>query len=197
MPIRLAPKPNIDNVAPLHGSRAARHAAVARMPLAKVVLGVDPGLSRTGFAILQREGKRSVPQVLESGVLAPPRKEELGVRLDVLFQELQEVIIRHRPQVMVLEDVFSTFAHPRSAILMAHGRGVLLLAAQQQNVPVCHFSPNEVKQVVAGNGHASKEMMQSAVQKRLRLVETPSPHDMADAMAIAFCFLLRQPAART
>jgi len=196
MPIRLAPKPDMNNLSAPRGSRAARHAAIASMPAADVVLGVDPGLSHTGFAILQRDGKRNVPQVLESGFLAPPRREELGARLDVLFHELQEVITRHQPQVMVLEDVFSTFAHPRSAILMAHGRGVLLLAAEQQGVPVCHFSPNEVKQVIAGNGHASKEMMQSAVQKRLRLEQTPSPHDVADAIAIAFCFLLRQPLLR-
>jgi crossover junction endodeoxyribonuclease RuvC len=192
MPIRLSPIPDLQKQPRARNSRAARNAIVDAMPSAQVVLGIDPGLSRTGFAVLKRGQGRAIPQVLESGFLAPPRQDELGPRLKVLFDELGMIIARHEPQVMVVEDVFSTFAHPRSALLMAHGRGVLLLAAQQQQIPVCHFLPNEIKQVITGNGHASKEMMQSAVQKRLCLEQTPSPHDVADAIAIAFCFLLRQ-----
>lgn len=192
MPIRLSAKPDLENLPRKRNSRAARNAVVEAMPAAEVVLGVDPGLSRTGFAVLRRGQGRGLPQIMEAGYLSPPRGDELGARLKILFDELERVIVRHQPQVMVVEDVFSTFAHPRSALLMAHGRGVLLLAAQQQQIPVCHFLPNEVKQVITGNGHASKEMMQSAVQKRLCLEQTPSPHDVADAIAIAFCFLLRQ-----
>jgi crossover junction endodeoxyribonuclease RuvC len=192
MPIRLSAKPGLQNQPRPRHSRAARNAVVDAMPPAQVVLGIDPGLSRTGFAVLQRGQGRKLPQVLESGYLSPPRAEDLGARLKVLFDELGMIIARHQPQVMVVEDVFSTFAHPRSALLMAHGRGVLLLAAQEQQIPVCHFLPNEIKQVITGNGHASKEMMQSAVQKRLCLEHKPSPHDVADAIAIAFCFLLRQ-----
>jgi crossover junction endodeoxyribonuclease RuvC len=192
MPIRLSPIPDLQKQPRARNSRAARNTIVDAMPSAQVVLGIDPGLSRTGFAVLKRGQGRAIPQVLESGFLAPPRQDELGPRLKVLFDELGMIIARHEPQVMVVEDVFSTFAHPRSALLMAHGRGVLLLAAQQQQIPVCHFLPNEIKQVITGNGHASKEMMQSAVQKRLCLEQTPSPHDVADAIAIAFCFLLRQ-----
>ncbi len=192
MPIRLSPIPDLQNQPRKRNSRAARNAVVDAMPAAQVVLGIDPGLSRTGYAVLERGQGRRLPQVLECGFFAPPSNEELGPRLKVLFDELGTIIARHQPQVMVVEDVFSTFAHPRSALLMAHGRGVLLLAAQEQRIPVCHFLPNEIKQVVTGNGHASKEMMQSAVQKRLGLDETPSPHDVADAIAIAFCFLLRQ-----
>ena len=192
MPIRLSAKPDLQNQPRPRRSRAARNAVVDAMPPADVVLGIDPGLSRTGFAVLQRGRGRTLPQVLESGYLSPPRTEDLGARLKVLFDELGIIIARHQPQVMVVEDVFSTFAHPRSALLMAHGRGVLLLAAQQQQIPICHFLPNEIKQVITGNGHASKEMMQSAVQKRLCLEQKPAPHDVADAIAIAFCFLLRQ-----
>jgi crossover junction endodeoxyribonuclease RuvC len=192
MPIRLASIPDLQKQPRKRNSRAARNAVVDAMPAAQVVLGIDPGLSRTGFAVLKRGQGRALPQVLESGIFSPPRTEDLSARLKVLFDELGIIIARHQPQVMVVEDVFSTFAHPRSALLMAHGRGVLLLAAQQQQIPICHFLPNEIKQVITGNGHASKEMMQSAVQKRLGLEQKPSPHDVADAIAIAFCFMLRQ-----
>jgi crossover junction endodeoxyribonuclease RuvC len=192
MPIRLAPVPDLQKAPRQRNSRTARNAVVDAMPAAQVVLGIDPGLSRTGFAVLRRGQGSMLPQVLESGIFAPPRKEDLSARLKVLFDELETIIARHQPQVMVVEDVFSTFAHPRSALLMAQGRGVLLLAALQQRIPVCHFLPNEIKQVITGNGHASKEMMQSAVQKRLRLEQKPAPHDVADAIAIAFCFMLRQ-----
>ena len=87
------------------------------------------------------------------------------------------------------------YRHTRTAILMGHARGVLLLAAQRKMLPVHSFLATEVKQVVAGNGHASKSSVQQAVRARLRLSAPPNPPDVADALAIAICFALRRESA--
>ncbi len=159
------------------------------MPQARVVLGVDPGLHRTGFGVL---GIETTPRFLAMGVLKASADAPLPVRLESLFDGLCEVIKNHHPDVVVVEDLFSTYAHPRSALLMAQARGVLLLAAQKASVAVHSFLPTEVKQVVSGDGHASKEAIQNAVKMRLHLQELPEPHDAADALAIALTFALRQ-----
>lgn len=170
-------------------SREKREARLGDMPSARVVLGVDPGLHRTGFGVL---GIETAPRYLAAGVIRAKADAPLPVRLESLFDGLCEVIKTHHPDVVVVEDLFSTYAHPRSALLMAQARGVLLLAAQQSQIPVHSFLPNEVKQVVSGSGHASKATIQNAVKARLRLNELPEPSDLADALAIALCFAVRQ-----
>ena len=172
-----------------NSSREKRNARMNAMPQARVILGVDPGLHRTGFGVI---GIETSPRYLASGVLRARADAELPIRLETLFDGMCEVIETHHPDVVVVEDLFSTYAHPRSALLMAQARGVLLLAAAQSNIPVHSFLPNEIKQVVAGDGHASKATIQNAVQMRLHLKELPEPSDLADALAIALTFALRQ-----
>lgn len=166
-----------------------RQARIDSMPSARVVLGVDPGLHRTGYGVV---GVEVAPRHLAGGVLTARADAPLAVRLETLFDGLCEVIKAHHPDVVVVEDLFSVYQHPRSALLMAHARGVLLLAAQQSKVPVHSFLPTEVKQVIAGDGHASKAAIQNAVKVRLQLSALPEPSDLADALAIALCFALRQ-----
>ncbi len=165
------------------------------LPLARRVLGVDPGLHRTGYGVIEIVPNDPHPHIVEGGVLRARADDELPQRLQTLFDGLTEVLDEHTPEVMVIEDLFSTYAHPRSALLMAHARGVLMLAAQRSIVPVHSFTPNEIKQVVAGNGHATKSAVQQAVKSRLQLSAPPNPPDVADALAIAICFVLRQDAA--
>ena len=165
------------------------------LPLARRVLGVDPGLHRTGYGVIEIVSGDPHPHIVDGGVLRARADDEFPQRLQTLFDGLTEVLDEHSPEVMVIEDLFSTYAHPRSALLMAHARGVLMLAAQRSIVPVHSFTPNEVKQVVAGNGHATKSAVQQAVKSRLRLSAPPNPPDVADALAIAICFVLRQDAA--
>lgn len=181
------------------GSSAAKRAGrLASLPLSTRILGLDPGLHRTGYGILTLEnasdgGMRfDQPHLLEAGVLRARAKDELPERLGDLHASLTEVLTEHRPEVVVIEDLFSTYAHPRSALLMAHARGALMLAAHQAGIPVHSFTPNEVKQVVTGNGHAAKSTVQAAVRARLRLSAPLEPADVADALAIALCFALRQ-----
>lgn len=172
-----------------NSTREKRNARLTTMPSGRIILGVDPGLHCTGYGVLAIE---TAPRFLAAGVLKARADAPLPLRLETLFDGMCEVIKTHHPDVVVVEDLFSTYAHPRSALLMAQARGVLLLAAQQSQIPVHSFLPNEIKQVVAGDGHASKEAIQNAVKSRLKLKETPEPSDLADALAIALCFALRQ-----
>jgi crossover junction endodeoxyribonuclease RuvC len=178
-----------------NGSVTRRAQRLEKMPAARLILGIDPGLHRTGYGLIQlpESSKRNgTIQMIEAGFLKAKANDPLPVRLETLFNGLCEVVLETQPDVVVVEELFSTYAHPRSALLMAHARGVLLLAAQQSKVPVHSFLPNEVKQVIAGNGHATKAAVQAAVKARLKLAAIPEPPDVADALAIALCFAARQ-----
>jgi crossover junction endodeoxyribonuclease RuvC len=188
------------NAASVPNSQSRRAARLEKLPLASLILGIDPGLHRTGYGLIRvkdfNSGVRSqTPQMIEAGFLKAKPTDSLPRRVQTLYDGLCEVISEQRPDVVVIEELFSTYGHPRSALLMAHARGVLLLAAQQSNIPVHSFLPNEVKQVIAGNGHASKSAVQAAVKARLKLAAIPEPPDVADALAIALCFAARQETA--
>lgn len=166
---------------------------------AQRILGVDPGLHITGYGVIEaQQSTDALPswKLVEGGVLRARATDTLPQRLQTLHVGLAEVLREHTPDIVVIEDLFSTYAHPRSALLMAHARGVLMLAAQEANVVVHTFTPNEVKQVVSGNGHASKSAMQNAVRQHLKLAAPPNPPDVADALALALCFAARWHAAQ-
>lgn len=176
---------------PRPASSAVRRARkLAGFDLSARILGVDPGLLRTGYGLIESDD--SCLRLVEGGVLRAKADDPFPQRLQVLHDGLREVIAEHKPDAMVIEDLFSTYAHPRSALLMAHARGVLMLAGQEAGLTVHSFLPNEIKQVVTGNGHASKDNVQAAVKARLKLSAPLHPPDVADALAIAICFALRQ-----
>jgi crossover junction endodeoxyribonuclease RuvC len=97
------------------------------------------------------------------------------------------VLEQFRPEVMVVEQLFAHYDHPRTAILMAHARGVILLAAAQHDVPVVSYAASRIKKTITGHGRASKEQMQHAIERELRLPKLPEPHDVADALGVALC----------
>ncbi len=175
------------------GSALRRAQKLAGLPTAQRVLGIDPGLHRTGYGLI--ECSATSIRLIEGGVLRARADDPFPQRLQDLHEGLAEVLRDQKPDIVVIEDLFSTYAHPRSALLMAHARGVLMLAANQAGVSVHSFTPNEVKQVVTGNGHATKTNVQAAVKARLKLAATLHPPDLADALAIAICFALRQDVA--
>ncbi len=172
------------------GSAQRRAQKLAGFDLAQRVLGIDPGLHRTGYGIIESDARGLT--LVEGGILRAKADDEFPKRLQDLHDGLAEVLRDVRPDVVVIEDLFSTYAHPRSALLMAHARGVLMLAAAEADLRVHSFTPNEIKQVVTGNGHATKTNVQAAVKARLRLKAALHPPDVADALAIAICFALRQ-----
>lgn len=157
-----------------------------------VVLGVDPGLRLTGYGLLEVRPYPSEPTIVEAGVLRLPTGTSIEARITQLHHELTEVITEHKPAVMAVEKLYAHYRHPRTAILMAHARGVILLAARQQGVQVVPLAATEVKKSITGHGHADKSQVQSAVQSVFRLAQPPSPPDVADALAIALCCVRRR-----
>ncbi len=172
------------------------------MPLR--VLGLDPGLRLTGYGIVELPDDANPlttdPALIEAGVFRLNDKQPIETRLAQLDTDLHEVIEEHRPGRLAVEQLFAHYNHPRTAILMGHARGVLLLAGAKHQLPIDHLPATEVKKAITGFGHASKTQMQQAVMAQCRLPEPPSPPDVADAIAIALCaarrFALEQHAAR-
>jgi crossover junction endodeoxyribonuclease RuvC len=162
--------------------------ANASRPLVRVI-GIDPGLNITGYGVVvSRDG---ATKLLEAGLirLPPSRGQNLPERLEALFRELRQVIKEFNPQAMCLEEVYSHADYPRTAILMGHARGVICLTAKLAGIPVLSFSAKRVKQSVTGNGNASKLQVQRAVQHFFSLDRTPHPPDVADALAVALCYV--------
>jgi crossover junction endodeoxyribonuclease RuvC len=160
------------------------------------VIGVDPGLNITGYGVVTTCGNDV--KLVEAGVirLPPSNGGNLPARLESLFHELQEVMKEFQPQAMCLEEVYSHADYPRTAILMGHARGVICLAAKLAGIPVLSYSPKRVKQSVTGNGSASKLQVQRAVQHYFSLGSAPHPPDVADALAVALCYVNSMRATR-
>jgi len=166
-------------------------------PLNPRLLGVDPGLQVTGYGVL--EARPQGPRVCEAGIIRTTEGREpadMATRLRVLYSGIVDVVRQFRPQVMVVEQLYAHYEHPRTAILMAHARGVLLLAAAQEEVPVISYNASRIKKTVTGHGRASKEQVQRTIQRELGLAQLPEPPDVADALAAALCHYhaLRIPA---
>ena len=151
------------------------------------VLGIDPGLRITGYGIVDVADDSPIPQprLVEAGIIKLDARATIEQRLSQLHEDLIGIITACGPTHMAVEKLYAHYAHPRTAILMAHARGVILLAAEQRGIPVEHLPSTEVKKAVTGYGHASKQQMQNAVQSQCNLPEPPSPPDVADAIAIA------------
>ena len=153
------------------------------------VIGIDPGLSVTGYGVV--ESSAAGVKLLEAGVIRPSRthRDDMPGRLQTLFEGLREVIEDFHPQTLCLEEVFSHPSYPRTSILMGHARGVICLAARLAHIPVVNLSAKRVKQAVTGNGNAPKAQVQRAVQEVFSLRHVPQPSDVADALAVALCYL--------
>lgn len=152
----------------------------------KRILGIDPGLNTTGYAVIDFANEGAM-RLVEAGVIRSKARDSIEERLGELHDGLTEVMQTHRPNLMALEQLFSHYDRPRTAILMGHARGVICLAARQSAIGVRHFEPTKVKKVLTGNGRAPKTQVQRAVQIQLNLSSVPEPNDVADAMAIALC----------
>ena len=149
------------------------------------VLGVDPGLNITGYGAVDLAG--GGPAIVEAGAIRTNAKADLADKITEIHTELSIIIAELKPDLVAVENLYSHYNHPRTAIVMGHARGVILLAARQAGVAVGHVAATEVKKHLTGNGHASKHQVQRAVAGLFRLAEPPNPPDVADAIAIALC----------
>jgi len=151
------------------------------------VVGIDPGLSVTGYAVVEPTSRG--PYVKEAGVLRPrgASTKTMDGRLLLIHRGILEILDAYPPSALALEQVHSHVNHPRTAILMAHARGVIVLAAAERGVPVVGYAASRIKKTLTGSGKAPKEQMQHAIRVELGLDRLPEPHDVADACAVALC----------
>lgn len=176
------------NSHPPNGSTADRSLLIAHCSSLIRILGIDPGLNITGYGVLERDPKKpKSPKVIEAGVVRGTAKTSLTDRLLEIHNGVVEIIEAFKPNVMALEQLYSHVAHPRTSILMGHARGVICLAAAQAGIPIIHYPATQIKRILTGNGRASKNQMQLAIQRELRLDALPEPPDVADALAVAVC----------
>ena len=155
-------------------------------PLVERVVGIDPGLGVTGYAVVEPTGRKYY--VVEAGVIrGASSKETMSSRLELIHRGVLEILDAFPASALALEQVHSHVRHPRTAILMAHARGVIMLAAALRGVPVHGYAATRIKKTLTGSGKAPKEQMQHAVKTELGLDHLPEPHDVADACAVALC----------
>ncbi|HET9922673.1 MAG TPA: crossover junction endodeoxyribonuclease RuvC, partial [Methylomirabilota bacterium] len=152
-------------------------------PSALRVMGVDPGLVATGFGVLEVGAGGVV--VRDAGVISTAPGQPLEARLNALHRAVHRIIETQSPGLLVVEDLYTEYKFPRTAVLMGHARGVIYLAARQLGVDVIALAPAEVKRAMTGNGAAGKAQVQRAVQTVLGLKEVPRPSHVADALGLA------------
>jgi crossover junction endodeoxyribonuclease RuvC len=149
------------------------------------ILGIDPGLNITGYGVLEFVGKQ--PRLIEAGVVRGKTGAEMCDRVKEIHDGVTDIIASLKPNVMAIEELYSHYERPTTAILMGHARGVIVLAAAQAGIPVTNYPSTQIKKTITGNGHAAKWQMQEAIRRELNLPAVPEPPDVADALAIALC----------
>lgn len=150
------------------------------------VLGIDPGTLTSGYGVVEEEDHKLFH--IASGGISPSVKQPFPKRLKKIYEELEKIIEKYRPHVVVVEDLFVS-KNIKSALKLGHARGVAILAAMNAGLPVFEYAPLEVKQAVVGHGKAEKKQVQLMVKTLLELPKVPHPADAADALAAAICHI--------
>ena len=148
------------------------------------ILGIDPGIGTVGFGVVDAEKGRTA--YVACGVISTPPNTPLSPRLDMIYNDLNELIVTFAPDAISVEELFFS-KNITTGIAVAHGRGVILLSAYRSGVPVFEYTPMQVKQAVVGYGGAKKAQVIYMVQKLLGMQTPPRPDDAADALALAIC----------
>jgi crossover junction endodeoxyribonuclease RuvC len=154
------------------------------------IFGIDPGSERTGYGCVESDGSRH--HIVISGAISSPAAASFPEKLLTIHARLSVLIQEHRPECVAIENLFHA-VNVRSALKLGHARGVAMLAAVEAGVPVVEYTPAEIKRAVVGYGRAEKAQVQHMVKLLLGLAAVPSPHDAADALAVAICHLHSHP----
>ncbi len=149
-----------------------------------VIFGIDPGSERTGYGCIESDGRRH--RLLVCGALTPPAHASFPDRLHAIHEGLVRLLAEQRPDCVAVENIFYA-RNVRSALRLGHARGVALLAAASAALPIVEYTPAEIKRAVVGFGRAEKPQVGQMVKLLLGLAAAPSPHDAADALAVAIC----------
>ncbi|MFC1567015.1 crossover junction endodeoxyribonuclease RuvC [bacterium] len=148
------------------------------------ILGIDPGTAATGWGIICNENRNAI--IIDYGCVLTPANTHLALRLDTIHKEVSEIISKHKPDIIAVEQLFFA-SNVKTAISVGHARGVILLTAQQSALPIFEYTPLQIKQAITGYGRANKKQIQYMVQRLLKLKNIPKPDDAADALAVALC----------
>jgi crossover junction endodeoxyribonuclease RuvC len=150
------------------------------------IFGIDPGSERTGYGCIEVQGSRH--RLVICGSISAPARSTFPDKLKRIHTELAALLDRYRPDCVAVENIFHA-KNVRSALKLGHARGIALLAASEAGLPVVEYTPAEIKRAVVGFGRAEKHQIQQMVKLLLGLEAPPSPHDAADALAVAICHL--------
>ena len=150
------------------------------------IFGIDPGSERTGYGCLETDGSRH--HLIVCGAITARPTEAFPERLARIHRELSVLLSRHQPDCVAIENLFHA-NNVRSALKLGHARGVAMLAAVEAGCPVAEYTPAEIKLAVVGYGRAEKHQVQQMIRLLLGLAKAPSPHDAADALAVAICHI--------
>lgn len=155
------------------------------------VLGVDPGTAVTGYGVIETgNGHPGMGRLVECGVIRFAKRSSLPRRLHELHEGIVELIARHRPTALALEDAFY-HKNVRTTLVLGHARGVVLLAAQDAGLEIAEYAPATIKKTVVGAGGAGKGQVAAMVMRLLRLRQAPKPADAADGVAVALTYVIR------
>jgi crossover junction endodeoxyribonuclease RuvC len=156
-----------------------------------IVLGIDPGTACTGYGVVKGDGGLGAGSVslVECGVIRTKARDPLPSRLNEIYDGVTELLERHRPDALSVEDVFYA-KNVRTTVVLGHARGVVLLAGQKASVEIFEMPPAEIKKAVVGTGAATKEQVQFMLTRLLRLKNAPEPSDAADGVAAAYACLM-------
>ncbi len=149
------------------------------------ILGIDPGLNITGYGVI--DVAPNGVSIVEAGVVRGKTRGDVPARVLEIHEGITDVITSLKPNVMAMEELYSHYERPKTAIIMGHARGVLCLAAAQNELMLKHYSATQIKKILTGNGRAPKHQMQESIRRELGLSEVPEPADVADALAVALC----------
>ena len=154
-----------------------------------IILGVDPGLTITGFCILEKNGNTT--NLIAYGSIKSDTKDLMPNRLKYLFEEINKIITKFKPDALAIEDAFFS-KNVKSAMVLGHARGSIILAAAINNMIIREYAPRKVKLSVCGSGAASKEQVSFMVMKILGLEKQLKPYDISDSIAVGLCFINKE-----
>lgn len=153
-----------------------------------IILGVDPGLAITGYGVIEADKLRHI-RLKEAGVIRTTSQDGISARLEKIYKTLLSIVGEYKPEVLVLEKLYSHYKHPVTSILMGHARGAVCLVAGISHIKLANFPSTRIKKAITGMGQASKLQIQGMVQELLRLKVKPQPMDVADALACALTYV--------
>ena len=151
-----------------------------------IVLGIDPGLTKTGFGLLSISN--DIPKIIDYGIIEPNKSDNLSKRLYSIYTDMNQLIEMFNPTIVSIEDIFYG-RNVKSALLLGQARGIAMLCAAKYDIPVFEYSAKKVKQAITGNGNADKTQLQYMLKQIFKLKQLPTPLDASDAIGIALCYI--------